>query len=271
MVEDIWFEESLLPPPDLATETSKSLTELADQQLAQEKALDMAALQQAADKTNFLQVFVEEKAQGILRVLKPRCRHLAAAEAAQIPTGWQDVQTGGLANGELYLVRLGLEFDIPWAERQTGWSYSVAWCRAYLFSPDSQAQPRVLAIYPQQLYAGEPAPFKVEVGLGLKGGPVEANLGQVSTDLHLGQVTPITIGFLGDEERKPYWELRAKNKPIFGLYHFWLTVERPPECGPVYLSAMGEGNLQARFFNIPVGPKDRAWASRQNVALEQCR
>jgi len=38
-------------------------------------------------------------------------------------------------------------------------------------------QPRVLDIYPQHLYEGEPSSVKVEAGLGLKAGPVEVEVG----------------------------------------------------------------------------------------------
>jgi hypothetical protein len=270
MAEDIWFEEPLLLPSDLAAETAKELAGMAEQRLAQEKALDIVAFEKAADKAKFLQHFVKEEVQGILRVHQPRCRLLTAEEAASIPTGWEDVQAGAQAAGKLCLVRLGLEFDVPPAGREAHWAYSAAWCRAYFFAQNSQTQPQVLDVYPQRLYDGQPAAVKVGLELGLMAGPVEAKVGQIGTDLHLGQVTPVTVGFLGDEERTPYWELRAKDYPVLGVYHFWLMVGQPPGCGPVRFAMLGEGNLQTRFFNIPVGPKERVWQKRKSITLEKC-
>jgi len=265
--EDIWFEEPLLPPQELVAETAKGLADLADLRLSEEKGLDLATLRQATDKEVFLEQYVEEKAQGVLRVHHPRCRPLTAEEAARIPSGLSSLQAGSPAKGKLYLVRLGMEFDVPPQGREAGWAYTAAWQRAYLFSPASQEQPCVLDIYPQHLYEGEPSSVKVEVGLGLKAGPVEVEVGSISTDLHLGQVTPVTTGFFGREEREPYWEMRAKAKPILGIYHCWMIVERPAGCGPVRLAAFGEGDLQTRLFSIPVGPKERAWGQRKSIAL----
>ena len=172
-----------------------------------------------------------------------------------------------MASGSLYLARLGVEFDLLPEGRRSRWSYTVAWCRAYLFAPGSAVQPRLLDIYPQRLYEGQPRTVKAEVGLGLKAGPVEAEVSKVGTDLHVGQVTPVTVGFLGEGERSPYWELRPADKPILGVYHFWMIVEQPPGCGPIRLSALGEGNLQTRLFNIAVGPKERAWEKRESISL----
>ena len=33
---------------------------------------------------------------------------------------------------------------------------------------------------------------------------VEASLSSISSDLRVGQVTPVTLGFFGEEGRKPY-------------------------------------------------------------------
>jgi hypothetical protein len=267
MDADIWFEERLLPPEELVTDTAKGLASVTEGRLSEEKGLDLAALQQAADREAFLERYVEKKAQGILRVHRPLCRPLTARETACIPTSQGHLEAGSLAQGALYLVRLGMEFDVRPERREAGWAYNVAWCRAYLFSPGSREQPRVLDIYPQHLYEGEPSSVKVEVGLGLKAAPVEVKVGSISADLHIGQVTPATTGFFGREEREPYWELRAKTKPILGIYHCWMIVERPAGCGPVHLAAFGEGDLQTRLFTIPVGPKERAWGRRESITL----
>jgi hypothetical protein len=257
MSEEIWLEEVLVPPEGLVEEMAKGLASLDERHLAAEKSLDLAALRQAKDKAAAIGRYIEERARGILRVHHPRHRPLTPEEAAHLP----------MAQGNLYLVRLGMELDVLPPEREAGWAYTVAWCRAYLFSPETGVQPRVLDLYPQRLYEGGPTAVRVEAGLGLKAGPVEAQIAQLGADLHVGQVTPVTLGFFGEEERAPYWELRARETPILGVYHFWMIVEQPPGCGPVRLAMMGEGNLQTRLFNIPVGPKERAWAHRPSIPL----
>jgi len=267
MHDEIWFKEPLLPPQELAEETAKGLERLDERDLAGELALEALVLGPSADRGEAIKQYVREKAQGVLRVHRPRPRLLTAEEAVQLPIGLSDLKAGMLGQGQLYLARLGVEFDVLPEGRQAGWAYTNAWCRAFLFAPGSAVQPRVLWLFPQRLYEGGPSTVKVEAGLGFKVGPAEAEAGKIGADLHVGQVTPVTVGFFGDEERTPYWELRAKATPILGAYHFWLIVEQPPGCGAVRLAALGEGDLQTRLFSIPVGPKERAWEQRKSVAL----
>ncbi|MGQ9595690.1 MAG: hypothetical protein ACUVXH_14350 [Anaerolineae bacterium] len=267
MGEKIWFEEPLLPPQELVEEAARGLESLDERRLAEEKGLDLAALPGAKDKAAVIKRSVEEKAQGVLRVHYPRWRPLTSGEATCLPTALGKMQAGPLARGNLYLVRLGMEFDVLPQGRKAGWAYTVAWCRAYLFSTETEVQPRLLDLYPQHLYEGGPTDVRVEVGLGLQAGPVEAKVAGLGTDLHLGQVTPVTLGFFGEEERAPYWELRAKEKSILGVYHFWMIVEQPSGCGRLRLAALGEGTLQTRLFTLPLGPKERVWANRGSISL----
>jgi hypothetical protein len=127
-----------------------------------------------------------------------------------------------------------------------------------------------LDIFPQRLYEGQPTVVQVKAGPSLKVEKVaEASLGNVAADLHLGQVTPVTLGFFGEEERKPYWELQEKEKPIRGVYHFWLLVEQPPGCQDILLAMLGEGDLRTTLFTIPVGPKVRKWEKRKTIRLAE--
>ena len=266
MSEEIWFEEELVVPAPLVEEAAKGLAATPEASLSQEKAFDIEGMRAARDKAAFARKFVQEEVKGIVRVHRPRWRPLTDEEAAPLPTGVGDIEAGRLASSRLYLVRLGAEFDIPLEGKESGWAYTVAWFRAYLFSP-SPVQPRVVNLYPERLYEGGPTTVRVEVGPALKAGPVDVELASISADLHLGQVTPVMVGFFGKEERAPYWELRPKDKPLLGVYHFWLIVEQPPGCRAVRLSALAEANLQTRLFNVPVGPKVRAWNKKESVVL----
>lgn len=270
---EIWFTEELLPYEPAVEEAAKDL----EIQLAlgrfrafpEEMGLDLKALRTAEERRAAIERQVRRQACGILRVHHPRWRPLTPEEAGRLPTGLGDLRAGPLAQGHLYLVRLGMELDIAPEGREAGWAYAVAWCRAYLFSPGSAAQPRVLEVYPQRLYEGERTTVQVEIGLGLKAGPAEAQVGKIGTDLHLGQVQPVTVGFLGEEERSPYWELRAAEHPILGIYHFWMIVEQPEGGGPVRLAVQGEGDLRSHILRIPVGPKERAWRWRPSIPISE--
>jgi len=270
MKDDLWFEERLVSTTPTAQEVAQGLKNICGEPIYRtpvQETHSLMDLYKAPDKGQQLERFVWEKAQGVLRVHVPRWRPLTAQEAGTLPTGLGDVQAGSIGQGDLYLVRLGLEFDVLPEGRKGNWSYSAAWCRAYLFSPGSGVKPRVLTVYPQRLYHGERRTVKVEVGLGVKVEPVEVEVAKIGTDLQLGCVMPVAMGFLGEEERAPYWELRRKDRPILGIYHFWMIVEQPPGCPLVRLAALGEGELQTRHFNIPVGPKERDWENRKSVVL----
>lgn len=266
--EEIWFTEDLLPYESAVEEAGKDLeVQLALGLPREETGLDLKAVLAAKDRSAAVEKQVRRRARGILRVHHPRWRPLTPEEAGLLPTGLGDLRAGPLARGDLYLVRLGMEFDIVPEGKEAGWAYAVAWCRAYLFSPGSQVQPRVLEVYPQRLYEGERTSVQVEVGLGLKAGPAEAQVGRIGTDLHLGQVQPVTLGFLGEAERAPYWELRPAERPILGVYHFWMIVEQPEGCGPVRISVLGEGDVQAFILRIPVRPKKRVVEQRPSVLI----
>jgi hypothetical protein len=111
MSEEIWLEEVLVPPEGLVEEMAKGLASLDERHLAAEKSLDLAALRQAKDKAAAIGRYIEERARGILRVHHPRHRPLTPEEAAHLP----------MAQGNLYLVRLGMELDVlPRSGRQAG-------------------------------------------------------------------------------------------------------------------------------------------------------
>jgi hypothetical protein len=268
MTTEIWYEEELLAPEELVAETSKMLQGLNLDDLVREKSLNVADLK--GDKKGVLERFARDKAKGALRVHAPRARQVTPEEAGALsgqPGGL--LAPGKLAQGPLFLVRLGMEFDVDPSGREAGWSYKQAWCRAHLFAPTGSAPPRLLDILPQRLYEGQPTTIQVKAGPSLKVEKVmEASLGSVAADLRLGQVTPVTLGFFGEAEQKPYWELQEKEKPIRGVYHFWLLLEQPPGCTRICLSTLGEGDLRTTLFTIPVGPKVRQWERRRSVCLE---
>lgn len=267
MNTEIWYEEELLPPAELAYNMAKSLQALDVETLAEEMGLDKTALMQNKGQT--VERFAHEKARGRLTIFRPRARPVTAEEVGDLSGSQGGLLTPGkLAQGPLFLVRLGMELDIAPDGQKEGWGYRQAWCRAHLYSPSGTSQPRLLDIYPQRLYEGQPAVVKVEAKPALKVEKLlEASLGSVSTDLRLGQVTPVTLGFFGEEERKPYWELQEKEKPIRGVYHFWLLVEQPPGCTGIHLAMLGEGDLRMKRFTIPVGPTERRWHGRKAVNL----
>lgn len=241
MNADIWYEEELLPPAEMLTDITKSLP------------------------GEGLERLTNDQVKGVVRIHTPRARPVTPEEVGEL-SGTQGgiLNPGRLAQGALFLMRLGLEFDVA----DHSWSYTQAWCRANLFAFAGQIQPRLLDIYPQRLYEGQPKTVQVQAGPSLKAADkLEVSLGSINLDMHLGQVTPVTLGFLGEGERRPYWHLQERDKPIRGIYHFWLLVEQPAGCQDICMKMLGEGDLRTKRFTIPVGPKKRQWEEREMVRL----
>lgn len=270
----IWFEEPLVPPPSRVEEIAEGLALLEPGRLAQEKGFDLATLEKASTKRirQIAERFAREKAQGVLRVHRPGAYALNEGETVQFPGSSAPSLATKIAQGQLYLVALSMELDVLQEGLEAGWSYAAAWCRTVFRAPGSEVPPRVLDIYPHRLYEGQPAQVEVEVGPAFETGAISGKIASAGASWRMGQVTPVTLGFLGTEQRQPYWEMREKETPIRGLYNFWLLVEQPPGCGPISFNMFGEGDLRTKLFTIPVGPRVRKWAERRkergDIALE---
>ena len=98
-------------------------------------------------------------------------------------------------------------------------------------------------------------------------GDASGSLGKISTDLRLGQVEPVVVGWKGAAEREPRWELRPQSKSLLGIRNCWLLIEVPEACGGARLAVRAEGDIQTRVGPIHVGPKERAWDKRQTVVI----
>jgi hypothetical protein len=99
---------------------------------------------------------------------------------------------------------------------------------------------------------------------------VDASLAEVSTDFTIGTVEPTVVGWPGEDERAPYWDLRPQSQTLLGVRHLWLVIEVPPGCDGVRLAAQAEGVVQTHLFGlIPVGPRSSEWGERPAFVLIQ--
>jgi len=197
---------------------------------------------------------------GIVRVDKPRWDEIDAAAHKLLTSGQQGTR--------FYLVRLGFQFDIPPEAYSKGSRFIYARCSAYL-SPANvgQPQPTVYAVIPSSLYEGEPRQVSVEIGPEIKLGTVSGTIGKASTNLMVGTVEPAIVGYHGEDDRAPYWEIRPTTKTLLGVHHLWLVIEVPFGASGVLLAAQAEGDVQTRFGPIPIGPRTREWAERPSIMI----
>jgi len=195
---------------------------------------------------------ISEAARGVVRALEPR---------------WESLGEAPLTSGvpaRLWRVRLWFEFE-PKSESST---FAFARCEAYLIATGTdEPQPSVYDLYPRDLYEGVPQVVSLNFGPSLKVAGAEASVGKLSTDISIGKVAPVTVGYAGENGRFPHWELRAKKHPLEGIRNLWLIIAQPRGCNGIRLSARVEGVIQTHWGPVPVYPKKRDWDNRPSVAI----
>lgn len=235
-MDDIWFEEELTP-------TDQTVEQLAAHVKGQEPQRAVTALN-------------ETRAQVRLHV--PRWEQLADT---------QKLLTSGVP-ATFYQVRLGFEVEVSKAAREAGARFECAQCLARIWSATSgRLQPSVYDLYPAYLDEGQAREISVEFEPEIKVGDVGGSLGKVSADVRVGRIEPVIVGWKGDGEREPHWELRPQSKTLLGVRHLWILIQSPEECQGVRLAVQVEGDVQTHWGILPVGPKQRVWDQRQTVLI----
>lgn len=208
---------------------------------------------------------VRERLKGVIRLHEPRALPLAP--------GTTGVGADALpyAHGRAYLVKLGAEFDLPTKLKEAQYRYRRVYYRAWLTAGGENCLPTVLRVYPDRLIKGGPQMVKVELSPSLKWAGVEGSLGGISADVQAGVVCPATMGFLGDDQRAPYWEMTEKDEAILGGFDFWFVVDVPRGCDPasIRLALLGEGDLKFNMGLLRMGPRRRVLTERPEITLAQ--
>lgn len=239
-MNEFWYEEELTPPAKVYEETVKewaATTKLGEAKVRHE---------------------IENIARGIVRTNRPRWQLL---EGDQKP----------LRSGEevrFYLVRLGFEFEISKEFYDRGARFTFGRCAAFLRADQNQqSHPIVYEVIPRNLFEGEQRKVSIKVGPNITVGDYGGSLGEISTDLMVGQVTPAVIGYTGQNECEPYWDLRPITKSLLGLQNLWLIIEVPKKCDAVRLAVRAEGDIQTMFGPVAVGPKEPHWENRPSIRI----
>ena len=238
-MDDLWFEEELIPSQSTVSETIKSF-------------------HQEGDDSN--EAELQNMARGVLRYSKPRWRELDPKTSNLLSSG---------ATSRFVLVRFGFEFDLSKEGRESGSRFTYARCAAYLSGVDeNEPQPSVYDLIPKDLYEGEPRKVQVKVGPEIKLGAADVQLGEVSTDFTIGYVEPVVVGWPGEGGREPYWELRPQTKSLLGVRHLWAIIEIPEGCTDVQVAVQSEAEVSTPLFRpILIAPKKREWANRPREVL----
>jgi hypothetical protein len=220
-MEDIWFVEELIHEEAAQEVVSKGILEK----------------RTAEDRDAMVEV----------RAKQPRSRLLSDGEKASLLID---------ARATALLVRLGFEFALPLRLHEKGYKIVWARCGAYLMGHGPEP-PRVVDLLPRDLYEGSTRRVQISVNPTLKlGNIVEASAVSAEASADVGQVQPVVVGYAGSGERAPYWEISPKDRNLVGIRDFWLFIEAPTGCEYVELAATVEAEVQHRFGNIPLGPRE---------------
>ncbi|MGH2517072.1 MAG: hypothetical protein ACRDHP_15590, partial [Ktedonobacterales bacterium] len=133
---------------------------------------------------------------------------------------------------------------------------------------DGEPCPTVYDLYPQQIENGEPHNVSVSVGPSFKLASAKIPLAEISADISFGQVYPTVVGYTGENERAPYWDLRPTRTALIGVRDFWIIVSQPTGCTGICLRIRAEGELQTRFGPIAITPARRVWSERPHVVIQ---
>lgn len=257
--EEVWFEDDLEPARSSLDGLVRGLEALNEAELAEALGLETVAVLSRGQQSAAIETFAREEARGQVRINMPGMLPVPSAGGA------------AFARGTPYLLRLGVEFCLTEEQVNKKYRYKNVWCRAMLAADDPRCLPRVLDVFPDRLYEGEPQKVRVEVKPSLKLEKAELSLGSIAADIQVGVIAPATLGYLGVDDRAPYWEMTEKQREILGRYHFWFLLDVPTDCNPaaVRLSVEGEGNMQFHMAGLALGPKRRRTGQQPWLTLAE--
>ena len=239
-MEDLWFEEELTLDEGAVSLTIKELTRDSETQTVDADEIRMVA-------------------KGVVQADRPRWQALTAEQ--------KPLQSG--TNSRFYLVRLGYQFYVPREAHEKGTRFIFGRCEAHLRAANpNQPHPSVYQVIPDMVVEGEPRKVTIKLGPEITVGDYGGSLGEISTDVLIGLITPAVTGWPGKEEREPFWELRPINKDLTGTQHLWLVVDVPQNCQAFRLSSRVEGDVQTKFGPFGIGPKEKLWDNRPSVVIE---
>jgi hypothetical protein len=193
---------------------------------------------------------------GIIRVHPPLWRLLDSTQMmkSEIPSYF-------------YLIRLGYEFYVPKNGQQPFKEFVSARCEAYLWS-QSEPQPSVVNLFPCDLYDGSGVKIiRIKTASELKIEHIEKSGEFNFGELQLGHIEAETIGYFGEQQQMPFWEIDPLGRSLHGTRHFWMVVQVPQKHKCIRLSARAEGKVQTTIGRIVIGPKTNAWNQRKNIQI----
>jgi hypothetical protein len=165
------------------------------------------------------------------------------------------------ADSALVVVRLGIQFAVPLRLHEKGHKIVWARCSASMIGYGA-ASPRVIDLFPRDLYDDATREIQIDLSPKLRLGSVEASAGNIRGSVGVGHVQPVMVGYAGADERAPYWEITPKSSDLIGTRDFWLLVEAPSGTSHLEVSVKAEVEVRHQLGRIPLGPRETNFANR---------
>ncbi len=173
------------------------------------------------------------------------------------------------ADSTLVVMRLGFQFAVPLRLHEKG--HKIVWARCSAsITGYGAASPRVIDVFPRDLYDGVTREIQIDLSPKLRLGSVEASAGNIRGSVGVGRVQPVMVGYAGVDERAPYWEITPKSSDLIGMRDFWLLVEAPSGTSHLEVSVKAEVEVRHQLGRIPLGPHETSFANRprHRIALQ---
>lgn len=174
----------------------------------------------------------------------------------------EEVELVSMNNPAFYylLVRLGCEFDPGRKAKATFESATFT----VILRGNKEYNPHVHSLFPIEINKGESRTVAIKLGPSITAASGAGfSLGEVETNLQVGQVAPVLRGFAGEDEQTPYWVLEHHREALlFGIRHFWLLLEIPKLLSTFHIGCRVESYLQTRLGRLLMVPEKRSALDR---------
>lgn len=158
-------------------------------------------------------------------------------------------------NHHYVIVKLGCELDPGIEARQIKVGFASAKVSIPIWG-DGKTYTKVFSLFPIEFRNGNPQSVKLKLEPTVEvASAVKIGLGSVETDVLVGQIAPSAIGFKGDHEMRPYWNLEHHTQaPLYGMRNFWLLLEAPSLATHCFVSCIVETTLDILAGPFRLGP-----------------
>lgn len=196
-----------------------------------------------------------------VRIYEPRVKNLSSAETRSIDFTKPDHHYA--------IVKLGCELDPGNDARQLKAGFSAAKVSVPVWG-DGKTYTKVFSLFPVELRNGTPQAVKIKLEPTIEvASTVKVGLGSLETDVLVGQVAPSIVGFKGDHEMRPYWNLEHSNQaPLYGMRNFWLLLEAPKLASHCFISCVISTSLQTMAGPLHFGPKQKDITRRPRYKID---